>query len=65
MRQVARDLGYRGDEMELIHDTINSIFDCTGSGGLGGLGDVMEGAEGMPGMAVSPGVSVETHVIGL
>ena len=65
VRQVARDLGYRGDEMEVIHDTISSIFDCTSSGGLGGLGDIMEGAEGMPGMSVSPGVSVETHVIGL
>ncbi len=65
VRQVARDLGYRGDDMEVIHDTISSIFDCTSSGGLGGLGDIMEGAEGMPGMSVSPSVSVETHVIGL
>ena len=65
VRQVARDLGYRGGDMEVIHDTINSIFDCTSSGGLGGLGDIMEGAEGMPSMSVAPGVSVETHVIGL
>ena len=67
VRQVARDLGYRGDDMEVIHDTINSIFDCTSSGGLGGLGDIMEGAEGMPGMSVSPGVNVEvkTHVLEL
>ena len=65
VRQVARDLGYRGDDMEVIHDTINSIFDCTSSGGLGGLGDIMEGAEGISGISVSPSVSVETRVIGL
>ncbi len=64
VRQVARDLGYRGADMEVIHDTINSIFDCTSSGGLA---DMMEGAEGTPGMSVAPGVSVEvkTHVIEL
>ena len=40
----------------------DAVFDCTGSGGLGGLGDLnglMDGAE------IQPGVSVETHVIGL
>ena len=65
VRQVARELGYQGDDVEVVRDTIDTIFDCTSSGGLGGLGDVLEGAEGMPGMSVSPGVSVETHVIGL
>jgi hypothetical protein len=65
VRQVARDLGYRGDDVEVVRDTIDTIFDCTSSGGLGGLGDIIEGAEGMPGMSVAPGVSVETHVIGL
>ena len=65
VRQVARELGYQGEDVEVVRDTIDTIFDCTSSGGLGGLGDVLEGAEGMPGMSVSPGVSVETHVIGL
>ena len=65
VRQVARELGYQGDDVEVVRDTIDTIFDCTSSGGLGGLGDIMEGVEGMPGMSVSPGVSVETHVIGL
>ena len=51
--------------MEVVRDTIDTIFDCTSSGGLGGLGDIVEGAEGMPGVNVAPGVSVETHVIGL
>lgn len=65
VRQVARELGYQGDDVEVIRDTVDTIFDCTSAGGLGGLGDIMEGAEGMPGLSVAPGVSVETHVIGL
>ena len=65
VRQVARELGYQGEDVEVVRDTIDTIFDCTSSGGLGGLGDMMEGVEGMPGVSVSPGVSVETHVIGL
>ena len=65
VRQVARELGYQGDDVEVVRDTIDTIFDCTSSGGLGGLGDIVEGAEGMPGVNVAPGVSVETHVIGL
>ena len=65
VRQVARELGYQGEDVEVVRDTIDTIFDCTSSGGLGGLGDIVEGAEGMPGVNVAPGVSVETHVIGL
>ena len=56
---VARELGYTGEDGAVITDTLEGIFDCTGSDGLGGLGDLMDGAEGQP------GVSVETHVIGL
>lgn len=63
--QVARELGYQGDDAEVVRDTVNTIFDCTSSGGLGGLGDIIESAGGAPGMSVSPGVKVETHVIGL
>ena len=65
VRLVARELGYQGEDVEVVRDTIDTIFDCTSSGGLGGLGDIMEGAEGMPGMSVAPDVKVETHVIGL
>ena len=57
VRQVARELGYQGDDVNVIGETMDTIFDCTTSGGLGGLGDIMEGAEGMP------AVKVETHVI--
>ena len=63
--QVARELGYQGEDVDVVRDTVNTIFDCTSGGGLGGLGDMMENAGGMPGMGASPDVKVETHVIGL
>ena len=56
---VTRELGYTDEDGAVITDTLEGIFDCTGSDGLGGLGDLMDGAE------VQPGVSIETHVIGL
>lgn len=55
---VTRELGYTGEDGAVITDTLEGIFDCTGSDGLGGLGDLMDGAE------AQPGVSIETHVIG-
>ena len=63
--QVARELGYQGEDVDVVRDTVNTIFDCTSGGGLGGLGDIMESAGGAPGTVVSPEVKVETHVIGL
>ena len=66
--QVARELGYQGDDVEVVRDTVNMIYDCTSGGGMGGLGDIMDsagGAPGTPGMVISPDVKVETHVIGL
>ena len=55
---VTRELGYTGEDGAVITDTLEGIFDCTGSDGLGGLGDLMDGAE------AQPGISIETHVIG-
>ena len=63
--QVARELGYQGDDVEVVRDTVNTIFDCTSGGGMGGLGDIMESAGGASGTSFSPDVKVETHVIGL
>ena len=63
VRQVARELGYTGDDVEVIHDTMKSIYDCTSGGGLGGLGDISEAMGGLGGGA--PDVKVETQVIGL
>ena len=56
---VARELGYAGEDGAVITETLEGIFDCTGYGGAGGLGGLMEGGE------IQPGVSVETHVIGI
>ena len=59
---LTKELGYSGEDGAVVADTIDGIIDCTGSGGLGGLADIdglMDGAE------IQPGVSVETHVIGL
>lgn len=53
---VTRELGYTGEDGAIVTETLEGIFDCTASGGLGGL---MGGAE------VQPGVSIETHVIGI
>lgn len=59
---VARELGYTGEDGAVITDTLEGIFDCTGTDGLGGLGEMMGGL--MDGAEGQPGVSVETHVIG-
>jgi hypothetical protein len=59
---LTKELGYSGEDGAVVADSIEGIFDCTGSGGLGDLGDLnglMDGAE------IQPSVSVETHVIGL
>ena len=67
VRQVARELGYTGDDVEVIHDTMKSIYDCTSGGGLGGLGDINEAMGGLGGGlgGGAPDVKVETQVIGL
>ena len=67
VRQVARELGYTGDDVEVIHDTMKSIYDCTSGGGLGGLGDISEAMGGLGGGlgGGAPDVKVETQVIGL
>lgn len=60
---VTRELGYTGEDGAVITDTLEGIFDCTGTDGLGGLGDMMGGL--MDGAEGQPNISVETHVIGL
>ena len=63
--QVARELGYQGEDVDVVRDTVNTIFDCTSGGGIGGLGDIMENVGGMSGMGAAPDVKVQTQVIGL
>jgi len=41
--EVTRELGYQGDDAEVVNETFNSIYDCTSGGGLvGSLEDAME-----------------------
>ena len=50
--EVARELGYQGEEAEVVQDTISSIYDCTsGAGLMGNLEEAMEamGPMGGPG----------------
>ena len=56
VREVAREFGFAGDDVEVLHDTLDAVFDCTAGGGLNGI---MEAAVGQPGIAV------ETQVIEL
>ena len=52
VNEVARELGYQGEDAEVVHDTISSIYDCTSGGGLmGNLEDAMEAL----GPAMGPG----------
>ena len=62
VRQVAKELGYSGDDVNVIHDTLNNVYDCTGGGGgIAGIGDMMDEAldEATPGK----GGKVETIVM--
>ena len=34
VNEVARELGYQGDDAVVVQDTINSIYDCTSGGGI-------------------------------
>ncbi len=56
VREVGRELGYKKEEIDVFHDTMNAVFDCTNPGGMG---DVMEL------VGDQQGVNVETQVIGL
>lgn len=56
VREIARELGYAGEDADVLHDTLEAVFDCTSSSGLGGI---MEAADGQP------EISIQTQVIGL
>ena len=63
VRQVAKELGYSGDDVDVIHDTLNNVYDCTGGGsGIAGIGDMMD--EAISGGATpGDGAKVETIVM--
>lgn len=47
MRQVANELGYKGEDAEVITETIKNVYDCTNGSPLGGLNDMIESFGGM------------------
>ena len=55
-RELARELGYTGEDVESVQEAVANIFDCT-SGGLDGM---MDAAEGMPGVEIGTDMQVLT-----
>lgn len=43
VRGVASELGYSGDDAEVIRDTLDGIIDCTSPGGIDSMIDAVEG----------------------
>lgn len=68
VREVVRELGYSGDDVDVVHDTLVNVFDSTSGGGLNSLfeaaSDIMPG-DGADGGEPKVKVGVETHVIGM
>lgn len=66
LQGVANELGYTGEDAEVLQDTINTVFDCTGQNSFN---DLMDGAtEMIPGGGsgtVQPGVSVDAQIINI
>ncbi len=69
VREVARELGYSGEDVDVVHDTMVNIYDSTSGGGINSL---MEAASDMQaegdsdnGEAPKVNVGVQTQVIGL
>lgn len=67
VREVVRELGYSGDDVDVVHDTLVNVFDSTSGGGINGL---FEAASDMvPGDGDGGGpkvkVGVDTQVISL
>ncbi len=55
-RELARELGCSGEDVDTVQEAIGNIFDCTSGGGLGGMEDIMEAG------GVTPGVGIETKM---
>ena len=64
IRQTARTLGFKGEEVDTIHDTINDIFNATGSmGPLGGISEMIDDIGGGGGAVMAvPKVEVKSSV---
>jgi hypothetical protein len=55
-RELARELGYAGEDVESLQEAVGNIFDCT----AGGLDGMMDAAEGVPGVEIGTDVQVLT-----
>ncbi len=62
MRQMAKELGYSGNDVEVVHDAVSNIIDCTMPSGLDNISELSEEAAGAAGATE---VKIETQVIGL
>ena len=69
VREVVRELGYSGDDVDVVHDTLVNVFDSTSGGGLNSLfeaaSDMMPGDGDGGGDGPKVKVGVGTQVIGM
>lgn len=64
VREAARELGYTGDDVEVVHDAMQNIYDATAPGGIEGLMDAAtEVAAPDEGVDVKTSVEVKPVVI--
>ena len=56
-RELARELGYAGDDADAVCDAVGNIIDSTSGGGLEGA---MDAVEGLPGVEIGTDVQVLT-----
>lgn len=56
-RELARELGYTGDDADAVCDAVGNIIDSTSGGGLEGA---MDAVEGVPGVEIGTDVQVIT-----
>lgn len=62
MRQMARELGYTGKDVDVVHDAMSNIIDCTMPSGLDNITEMAGEAADVDG---GTKVEVKTQVIGI
>lgn len=48
VREVARELGYAGDDVDVVHDVMQNIYDATAPEGIDSLVDAAKDAVSSP-----------------
>lgn len=56
--ELARELGYAGEDADVVRDAVKNIYNCTGGGGFDGVMDAVGGEDGM-----DVKFGVQTHVV--